>query len=1264
MSDGRRPARGRAAPTPPPPTRAQLETLVESLTAKQYALNEDKIELATTLAQREAQLKDLSDIAAKYESTQEENKGLNGTIARLDQLLLQREAEEEGIIFPDGDRAKWFKSIGNLLTRKDQLVKSIEDVLIDDAKVRGLDVSMDRVTVMMMLGREVAAGSGGGGQVPPRAATAPQMATGSGWGSQVPPRAATAPPAATRALGLPADIRRILFGVRETANTASIGQAGPGPVATGASSGPVATGASSGPVATGASSGPVAAGASSGPVAAGAPSGPVAAGAPSGPGDTGEPCAAERRRIQSLLFRVDELEGEIRVMRVAQSDIEDENVVLRNLYVDLRQDQTDAYAQILQLTGQPWKQDPPGGLPGSEHFVRTVGAIERIQRNRTAAEAARRAREAAYAAMSDTEKQQYDRRQLIERRRQVDIDLLAKTRLRVKVARAMVQSGAPPGGGDGAQGGGDGAQGGGGDGAQAGGDGAQAGGDGAQGGGDGAQERALQAELRLVEAQQRVVEMGNELQRQQQDCDDEKRRMLGDHDEDKNQLRDQNRRDHERCEREKQVLRQRIERMVTQIDRLTVTARLYERQTAGSGQATSRDPHLEDVHLQLERALRENAALRGRVQRLELRVSLAEGNVSADDVATYQALASGVEQMQQLMSCDEVRTELNESRDLLERSLFTQQSLGQAMRSLMDYVLSVGAPGADGALRPPAAALQAVSRMQSDFQDYESRWAGAERGGTSNSMLRRKLRKTVARAASLRVEEIEDLAAENDSLRAQLAEYSNIVDLQRWRTVNTEIETIESEILGNGPHPLTPPRDLLRLARLQTERLRMMPCPELRQFAISLQKEAIPAIHDLSDDYFFREWNDLYDNVRAWCTRYYSFQEHSRVLDYDTMVHEVLLLGFYVRDVLIHRDYVPQFLNNLNGTLPTGRADVATAIVFRILVEEIFEPVRFMIGLRFTDATQRWKIKKQYKIAFEVRDMGANGFQPRFQNKESFLERKRKQSEYGYPHPEINEDGPPPKKRVKSSLQKFNFIRTFEDDEPAGTTRDNDGKHPPPVYKIFAELKSLDDIIMNTSRAKFMRTIFSLSTDPTNPQFKELRSNVSNVIIDTLDPLGRTRIPAVPARDAVAAIPEVNGATWRADPRLHKASLWSIIKRAYDLAITMRCQRTNIHPLIHDLTSMMSFDNNQFTIVNYPEAIPPVERAAMDSWLAHSSPGPENIGCSGRPVCEVLPALLRRGDPELGNYSWRDRVVISKSKVYVGGLCSFMLLSYVTRGFC
>ncbi|KAG0639334.1 hypothetical protein HOY80DRAFT_963789 [Tuber brumale] len=717
-----------------------------------------------------------------------------------------------------------------------------------------------------------------------------------------------------------------------------------------------------------------------------------------------------------------------------------------------------------------------------------------------------------------------------------------------------------------------------------------------------------------------------------------------DHEEDKNRLREQNRRDHERCEREKRVLRERIASLRAQIDRLTIAARLYEQQTAGLGQATARVPHLEEIHLEHERILGENAGLRSLIERLELRVNLLEGNTSAEDVERYQAMASGVEEMRELMSCDEVRAELNQNRVLLEMSLSTQQSLGRAMQGLMNYVMSIRTPGGDAALGPPAAALQAISRMHSDFQENERRWAGAERGATTNAMLRRKLRKTIARAASLRVEEIEDLTAENDNLRAQLAENNNIVDLQRWRTVNKEIEIIESEMLETGPHPLTPPRDLLRLSRLQAERLRMMPCPDLRQFAISLQKEAIPTIYDLPDDYFLRQWNDLYDNVRAWCTTYYSCREDSVWIDYDGLVRDVQLLGFYLRDVLLHRDYVPLFLNNLSMSLPEGRADVATAIVFRILVEEIFEPVRFMIGLRFTDATQRWKIKRQYKVAFEVHDMRNNAYQPRFQNKESFIERKRKQLPEGYAYPEINERGPPPKKRIKSSLQKFNFIRTFEDDEPVGTTRDND-----------------DDIIMNTSRAKLMRAIFSLSTDPTNPQFKEMRSNVSNVIIDTLNPLGHTLIRGVTAVAevlntdgtvsvaAVDAVPDVRGTTWRANPRVHKASLWDIIKRAYDLAIMMRCQRTNIHPLMHDLPSMMSFDHRHFTIVNYPEPIPPAERATMDAWFAQSSPGPDVVGCAGKPVCEILPALLRRGDPELGNYSWRDRVVIAKSKVYVGG---------------
>ncbi|PWW72491.1 hypothetical protein C7212DRAFT_348110 [Tuber magnatum] len=1175
--------RAAAAAAPAPATKAQLESQVESLKNKTEVMSSERVALDATLAQQEAQLKDLSGVAANYERVQKENEGLNGTIARLDRLLLQREDEERGVNFPDGDRAKWFRNVAELLRAKNRLVRSIEDLLIDDAKTRGLDVNMGRATVMRMLEMEEVKESSE--EINASLET-------------------TAPVCEKRTLG-PA-ICGALFAVRKIAKITSLGAMG---------------------------------------------SGPLTLHAPSGPFDRSELCADERRRIKSLRLDVAELNGEIRVMRIERKGIEEENMILRNLYIDLREDQAETYDQILQLTGRPWKPNPPGALPKGKSFVRTVGAIEQIKGDRDTAEEERRAREEAYAAMNDAEKQEFDRRELEERRRADDVAALARSRKRAPAtARA---AGAGETGGDGGAKAATGDTGGAGD----------TGGEEAQGG------ESRQAEARLIEAQQRIVEMGEELAQQQQDCEDEKRRMLEDaerndqdHEEDKDRLREQIRRDHERCEREKRVLRERIASMRAEIDRLAIASRLYEQQTAGLGQATARAPHLEGIHLEFERAVNESTALRGQLERLQLRVGLLERTTSAEDMTRYEAIASGVEQMRELMSCDEVRTELNQNRVLLERSLSTQQSLGHAMRGLMNYVLSVRTPGVDGALRPPTAALQAVGRMQSDFQEHERRWAGAEQGATTNAMLRRKLRKTIARAASLRVEEIEDITAENDALRAQLAANNSIVDLQRWRTVNKEIEIIESEMLEAGPHPLASPRDLLRLARLRTERLRMMPSPELRQFAISLQKEAIPAIHDLPDDYFFRQWNDLYDNVRAWCTTYYSFQDHSTLISYDSLVGGVQLLGFYLRDVLLHRDYVPQFLNNPSGTIPTGRADVATAIVFRILVEEIFEPIRFIIGLRFTDATQRWKFKKQYKIAFEVRDMSNNAYQPRFQDKESFLERKRKQDITGYPYPDIDEGGLPPRKRIKSSLQKFNFLRTFEDDEPVGTSRDNDGNSPCMIQDLYyTKLKLSDDIILNTSRAKFMRTIFSLSTDPTNPQFKEMRSNVSNLIIDTLNPLGHTRIPGRPAvprsfnpdgtvaKAATEAVPEVRDATWRANPRIHKASLWDIIKRAYDLAIMMRCQRTNIHPLMHDLPSMMSFDHRHFTIVNYPENVTPVERASMDAWFARSSPGPVVVGCARKPICEVLPALLRRGDPELGNYSWRDRVVIAKSKVYVGG---------------
>lgn len=104
-----------------------------------------------------------------------------------------------------------------------------------------------------------------------------------------------------------------------------------------------------------------------------------------------------------------------------------------------------------------------------------------------------------------------------------------------------------------------------------------------------------------------------------------------------------------------------------------------------------------------------------------------------------------------------------------------------------------------------------------------------------------------------------------------------------------------------------------------------------------------------------------------------------------------------------------------------------------------------------------------------------------------------------------------------------------------------------------------------------------------------------------------------------------------------------------------------IHPLPTDLMSMKAFDSTCMTIANHPGG-----GTTASSSSSSRAAGVENkysavakhmvdtgkagkFGCYFRPVCEVVPALVRRGQAVRGGYSWAEKVVVAKAKVYVGG---------------
>lgn len=380
------------------------------------------------------------------------------------------------------------------------------------------------------------------------------------------------------------------------------------------------------------------------------------------------------------------------------------------------------------------------------------------------------------------------------------------------------------------------------------------------------------------------------------------------------------------------------------------------------------------------------------------------------------------------IDCEGIKNELRRVQEAMEKLRKENAFLLVALKSV---VPTEDPEGADDELKQEIAnlnALLAASERRSDT-DPEI--------GSTTSRLKKELNEAVAAAAAARSKRIVALTSRALILKAQVASAQSATDPTRVTALTSEIAAVEARI-AEGPTAA----DFALLSDLRAERLRLSPSPELHKFVEGLLAEATPAVIDLPDSYFRRAWEDLFGRVQIWCYNYYRAREDSFNLKYKDLVNHSHLLSFYLRDVLIHRDYVERLVPW--GSSEQGRVDVATGIVFKILVEEVFEPIRFLLHLRFPDPSERWKKKPQYKSAFEAEDMASEVTGPRFQACESFLERKRKWTKGRYPEPEVFESVPCPQKRVKNSGDHFNFFRMFEDNEQPGVERDNDGSIPPP----------------------------------------------------------------------------------------------------------------------------------------------------------------------------------------------------------------------------
>lgn len=151
-----------------------------------------------------------------------------------------------------------------------------------------------------------------------------------------------------------------------------------------------------------------------------------------------------------------------------------------------------------------------------------------------------------------------------------------------------------------------------------------------------------------------------------------------------------------------------------------------------------------------------------------------------------------------------------------------------------------------------------------------------------------------------------------------------------------------------------------------------------------------PPIKEISDRWFAAQWDELHDQVAMLCQINYCARSDHLQYDYLGSAANDELLSYYLRDTVVSEHAMHDRINSVDEIHGfTYRTKVAMAIVFRILVEEIFNPIRFLLNIQFPDPT-RWKTKLQFRQAFEQLDNRRfllPGTKRGFQEKESWCTR-------------------------------------------------------------------------------------------------------------------------------------------------------------------------------------------------------------------------------------------------------------------------------------
>lgn len=251
--------------------------------------------------------------------------------------------------------------------------------------------------------------------------------------------------------------------------------------------------------------------------------------------------------------------------------------------------------------------------------------------------------------------------------------------------------------------------------------------------------------------------------------------------------------------------------------------------------------------------------------------------------------------------------------------------------------------------------------------------------------------------------------------KAQLLELQKRLDHVRRRLKSrrakqaaSELRLAESKALGASPSHKefeTRLREIRRKLKIsyvrrintlyRTRQEQMFPHGQPAAFASvtlrDLLKQDGPPIKELSDQWFATQWEELYEQVTILCQINYRGRSDHLPYDYMESAAANELLSYYLRDTVVSEHAMHDRINDPAEVFGyTYRAKVAAAIFFRILVEEIFDPIRFLLNMRFP-GSEKWKTKLQFRQAFESLN---NPQFPRaetrrgFQDKESWCTRQ------------------------------------------------------------------------------------------------------------------------------------------------------------------------------------------------------------------------------------------------------------------------------------